>query len=276
MDSRQSVAFGFAIDKTYLTNEQYAGMTNYQHRKNISLIEWHALQYVGAYDLNNVDNILEVGCGDGTFWNVKRDNKYAFHPRHVTITDLSKKMLDECQHNLSDRKLNVDYQIADVDALPFGKGTFNAVLAHKVIYHAIDPSKAILGIREVLKPDGIFGMSVLTNGVNRSVWELAHSLDPQIPDRSFTSRFCDIEADKILPTIFEQVERRDYVNTLELNNSEQVVNAVKSSPVVLPLKLSDNFFALFKKKIEDKIAEEGCFKSENNASLYLCRKIQRQ
>jgi hypothetical protein len=44
----------YAAEKNYLVKEQYAGMVNYQHRKNIfqhgdniPLMEWLVLQYTG-------------------------------------------------------------------------------------------------------------------------------------------------------------------------------------------------------------------------------------
>jgi 2-polyprenyl-3-methyl-5-hydroxy-6-metoxy-1,4-benzoquinol methylase len=262
-------------NKEYLKNEQYAGMNNYQHRKdiyqhgnNIPLTEWLSTQYAGSYNLSGFDQILEVGCGNGTFW----QHTTGVFQSSVVITDLSEKMLEECKRNLSTVNIKANYQVVDIDVLPYGKGTFNAVLAHNVIYHAVNPENSIAGMQEVLKPNGIFGMSVLNQGANQSIWKIANSIDSRVPAQSFTSRFTNIEADKILPTVFKQVEKKEYFNTLRFKTSEPVVNMVKSSPAVQPLKLSDSFFTLFKEKVEAQISDKGYFESELNASLYLCRK----
>ena len=263
-------------DKDYLINEQYAGMNNYQYRKNIyqygtniSLSEWLSYQYVGEYKLSNFVNILEIGCGNGEFW--QRSAKQELQS-NVCITDLSQEMLDECHRNLSNVNIKANFQIADIDKLPFGGETFNAILAHNVIYHAEEPKEALITIYDILQPNGCFGMSVLNYGANQSIWKMANSIESQVPAQSFTARFTNIDADEVLPNVFNQIEKREYVNTLRFESPEPIINMVKSSPAVKPLRLSDNFFSLFKAKIEEQIKDQGHFESELNASLYLCRK----
>jgi 2-polyprenyl-3-methyl-5-hydroxy-6-metoxy-1,4-benzoquinol methylase len=265
-DSR---AFQLAIDKEYLT-KQYAGMSNYQNRKSDLLLEWYALQYTGKYDLKTLKEILELGCGDGTFW------KYAlfeqsFKP-HITMTDLVRTMLADCQNNLATLKINAHYQTADIDALPFDPGSFNAVLAHKVIYHAANPEKSIADIQHILKPNGFLGLSVLNDGAYRPIWKLAHSINPEVPDRSLSSRFNDIDADITLPKYFPEVTTKTYVSTKKFIKSDEVVAFVKTNPIVEPLKLSDSFFTLFKEKVSEEIEDKGSFECEYNSNLYLCQK----
>lgn len=115
-------------------------------------------------------------------------------------------------------------------------------------------------------------MSVLNYGANKSIWKIANSIESQVPAQSFTSRFTNIEADNFLGNVFNQVEKREYFNTLRFESPEPIINMVKSSPAVKPLRLSDNFFTLFNAKIEEQIEDNGYFESELNASLYLCRK----
>lgn len=269
MKSRDAL-YKIAFDKKYLTEVQYAGMGNYKNRKSDALLQWYADQYNGSYDLSRYDDILELGCGDGTFWKYVADGR-EFTP-HVVITDLAEKMLDDCKANLTDVALNAGYQVADMDVLPFGPGSFNAVVAHKVIYHSEDPAKAIAGIVKVLKPDGLFGLSVLNSGVYKSVWTLANSIEERIPDASLSSRFSDVEADAVLPGYFPAVETRTYVGCKTFANSDAVVELVKTNPIVQPLKLSNNFFSLFKEKVDEEIEKHGTFDTEYNSNLYLCRK----
>jgi len=138
---------------------QYCGMSNYKNRIDQPLLKWYAEQYQGTFDLRNVDEILEVGCGDGSLWKYIV-NGTTFTP-HVVITDFTELMLAACKENLSALHLNADYQTADIDTLPFSPETFNAVLAHKVIYHAENPTESIAGIQRILKKNGFFGLSVL-------------------------------------------------------------------------------------------------------------------
>ena len=265
------LAFRLAINKEYLKT-QYAGMVNYQNRKTDALLEWYAEQYKDKFDLRNVDRILEAGCGDGTFWKYFIGGK-PFKPK-VVMTDLVEKMLTDCRENMSSLEIDAEYRTADIDALPFGPESFSAVLAHKVIYHAENPEKAIAGFHHVLKPNGFLGLAVLNQGVYGPIWKLAHSINHDIPDQSLTSRFDNTDADKILPHYFSEITTRNYVSTKEFSDSNAVVKYVETNPIAQPLMLSNNFFALFGKKVSDVIKKTGPLICQYNSTLYLCQKIR--
>lgn len=261
--------FQLALDKEYL-KRQYAGMDKYRHRKSDPLLEWYAKQYTGQYHLGTLHDVLELGCGDGTFW------KYAFSGQsfkpQIVMTDLVQEMLTDCQSNLSTLNINARYQIADIDALSFPSGSFNAALAHKVIYHAANPERSVSDIQKILRPNGFLGLSVLNDGVYKSVWTLAHSINPDVPDRSLSSRFSNIDADVTLPRYFPEVTTKTYLSTKRFMQSDEVVAYVKTNPIVEPLQLSNHFFSLFKEKVNELIEDKGSFECEYNSNLYLCKK----
>jgi SAM-dependent methyltransferase len=53
---------------------------------------------------------------------------------------------------------NVEFHHASVYALPFADATFDAVLAHAVLYHLAEPMKALRELWRVLKPGGLIGI----------------------------------------------------------------------------------------------------------------------
>lgn len=254
--------------------DQYAGMVNYKYRINDALMEWTAQQYNNDFNLHHFTTILEIGCGNGEFWKYVV-NRQALQSS-IVLTDSSSEMLEECKINLSNTRIKPDYSVVDMDCLPYKHGTFNAILAHKVIYHAENPTRALKSVRDTLGPGGVLGMTVLNAGVNQSMWGLAHAINGNIPPVSFTSRFSNIEASKVLPELFAEVVEKKYESTLKITSSDQVMNAVKSNPIVKDLqkkqKISDNDFTLFKKEVDKQIAATGYFESEYDATLYLCRK----
>jgi ubiquinone/menaquinone biosynthesis C-methylase UbiE len=266
-------------NKSYLATNQYNGTVHFKHRTKIfdygstvNLRQWAATQYSDAYSLNNCAAVLEVGCGDGAFWEYMAPAVTV--QLDATLTDLSSKMLEECKANLNSAypKLTFNYTVADIDALDFKSEQFDAVLAHNVIYHAEIPERAIEGMKRVLKPTGFMGLSVLNHDVNKAIWAVANKIDGSVPTESFTSRFSDTHADKILPRFFSSVEKRDYKNTLRFTESEPVVSMVKSTPTVQKLNLQSTFFQALQDKVDREIEEHGAFVSEFNASLYLCKK----
>jgi ubiquinone/menaquinone biosynthesis C-methylase UbiE len=266
-------------DKEYLAKEQYKGTQNFQHRTNIfaygtnvDLREWEATQYTGDFNLNICQNILEVGCGDGAFWKYVPSTTYS--DKQITLCDLSFSMLQACSVNLASLEIQIpiNYVQADIDYLPFKSPSFDAVLAHNVIYHSSNSMQALRNIKESLKPEGFLGISVLNSNVNQAIWEMAHEIEEQVPNHSFTATFSEKEAEQELPKFFTRVKKREYCNSLHFKESSPVVNMVKSSPVVQKLNLSNMFFDTLTSKVEAKIEENGEFITEFNASLYLCKK----
>lgn len=266
-------------DKEYLMKEQYNGTVNFQHRTklfyygvNIDLRQWEAEQYTESYNLNQSQYILEIGCGDGAFWNYIAPNINS-NPE-VILTDLSQSMLTSCSSNLDAIKVQfpIKFQQADMDNLLFKEGQFDCILIHNAIYHSTNPTNCIENIKKMLKPEGFLGLSVLNHHVNSAAWKIAHKINENVPNESFTAKFSDIEADQVLPLFFSRIEKRDYVNQLHFTQSTPLVNMIKSSPEVQRLNLPDLFFKTLKDKMEEKISEEREFVTEFNASLYLCRK----
>ncbi len=262
-------AYQAAIDKTFLATTQYSGMANYQHRLNDHLMTWYAQQYTGHYEISSAESILELGCGDGSFWT---NFPNLSHTTRLVLTDLAPGMLAASKSTLTKLGLNAEYGIADMEALPFPTATFSSVIAHKVIYHAHQPETAIADIARVLKPDGWFGLSVLQSGAYGSIWKLAHELEPQIPDASLSSRFTEIEAAAILPKYFDQIDTRSYTSTRTYTTAAPVVEYVKTNPIVQPLNVSSQFFNLFSRKVDEIIARDGKLECEYNSNLYLCKK----
>lgn len=265
-------------DKEYLAKEQYNGTQNFQHRTgifaygtNVDLREWETTQYTGDFSLTICQNILEVGCGDGAFW--KYMSSAAYSDKQITLSDLSSAMLQACSDNLASLQMQIpiNYVQADADYLPFKCSSFDAVLAHNMIYHSSNPIQALGNIKESLKPEGFLGISVLNSNVNQAIWEMAHEIDEQVPNHSFTAKFSEKEAEQELPKFFSRVKKQGYCNSLHFKESAPVVNMVKSSPIVQKLNLSNTFFNRLTSKVEEKIKENGELITEFNASLYLCK-----
>ena len=57
--------------------------------------------------------------------------------------------------NLADYD-NIEYEVIDIQDIPFEDNSFDVVMAHMMLYHVPDIAKGISEVRRVLKPGGIF------------------------------------------------------------------------------------------------------------------------
>lgn len=145
------------VAATEKNSDQYAGMTNYQYRINDALMAWTAQQYTADFDLHQFNSILEIGCGNGDFWKHVKGQPFQ---SSIMLTDSSAGMLEECKKTLATTtSIKPKYDVADLDYLPYKQGSYHAILAHKVIYHATNPTKALQTIHAILAPGGVFGMT---------------------------------------------------------------------------------------------------------------------
>ncbi len=128
-------------------------------------------------DLPPDAGILDLGCGPGLMWAENRERI----PDGWTITlmDASAGMVREAEERLgSDR---ITFKVADAQEIPFEDETFDAVLAHHMLYHVSDRSRALSEVARVLRPGGC--LYAATNGVGhmRELGPLRHVLDPSHP-----------------------------------------------------------------------------------------------
>ncbi|HVO17499.1 MAG TPA: methyltransferase domain-containing protein [Alphaproteobacteria bacterium] len=79
----------------------------------------------------------------------------------VTATDLVAEMLAGAERRAADAGLaNIDFRIADMEAMPFGDAVFDRVSCRFGIMFTSDPGRALAEARRVLRPGGRAGFLV--------------------------------------------------------------------------------------------------------------------
>jgi len=101
-------------------------------------------------------HILDCGCGPGGI----SVGLAALVPQgRVVGIDIQDSQLEMGRQEARNRGIdNVRFEHASVYKLPFADATFDAVLAHAMVYHLGEPMKALHEIRRVLKPGGLIGL----------------------------------------------------------------------------------------------------------------------
>jgi ubiquinone/menaquinone biosynthesis C-methylase UbiE len=117
------------------------------------------LQIVGeslaeACDLKTDQLVLDVAAGNG--------NATLAAARRgciVTSTDYVSSLLERGAERARAERLEVTFQTADVEALPFGDGSFDAVVSTFGVMFAPDHAKSAAEMARVVRPGGCIGLA---------------------------------------------------------------------------------------------------------------------
>ena len=195
-----------SIHSKYSTNKQGFGnwiTSHYQIRDGISL--------------------LELGCGTGEMW-VDRDEIIRRCSRFV-LSDFSEGMLDKAKAALCSQA-GIEYRVIDIQDIPFADQTFDVVIANMMLYHVPDLQKGLREVKRVLKQGGTFYCA--TYG-EKGMMEYIYSLFPGNPARNrVNDNFTLQNGEKKLRTVFSEVRRLLYEDSLEVTHVEDMVDYIYS------------------------------------------------
>ncbi len=107
-----------------------------------------ALRKIVADLLQPGDDVLECACGTGLLTEV-----IAQRCAHLTATDFAPKMLAKAKKNCAAFD-NIAFEPADITALDYPDGSFDAVVAGNVIHLLDNPMKALYELDRVCRPGG--------------------------------------------------------------------------------------------------------------------------
>jgi ubiquinone/menaquinone biosynthesis C-methylase UbiE len=138
--------------------------------------------------------VLEVGPGSGTY--IAAVARALGPEGHLTSIDIEPKMIERTRARIAAEGLtNVDARVADVFALPFEDGTFDAVYMIAVIGEIPTPERAAAAFARVLKPGGVLAFSELwpdpdyPRPAELEAWITPAGFEPITLERGFLSYY---------------------------------------------------------------------------------------
>jgi SAM-dependent methyltransferase len=179
-------------------------------------------------DLPAEARILEVGCGVGGFWSTNRE---LIPPGwQITLTDRSPAMVEEAARRIGGHE-QFTTATADVMALPCADASFDAVLAHFMLYHVPDLPRAFAEIRRVLRPRGSFFAA--TNGLRhmgeaREFAAQAGLIAPDTVDAGDAAAFSLENGASLLAPWFAESTLRRYDDALLITECEPLLAYIQS------------------------------------------------
>lgn len=215
--------------------------------------------------LNALTDVLELGCGEGGFWAANADR--VSRSARLTLTDFSPGMLEATATRLRPLLPDARCAVADAQALPFADASFDTVIANHMLYHVPDLHRALREIRRVLRPDGRFFAA--TNGERHmaELAELMHATGADAASVTIHDPFSLEHGAAALNRHFARVERRDYVDGLEVTDPEAIVRYVRSTigAETMPEDQLDQVRSI----VNSRIANDGSFRIAKSTGLFI-------
>lgn len=108
---------------------------------------WYNQWTVQLFETFLKEDILEIGCGIGNF------TKALIHYGRVYAIDIENKYIKETKRQVF-KKAQVGYGDIEKGKYFFGKKSFDSIVCINVLEHIQDDYKALMNIRNLLKPSG--------------------------------------------------------------------------------------------------------------------------
>lgn len=216
------------INDKSTVKKQYENSDNLSTR--ISIHDKYSVNKMGFgnwifsnYEIEDGMKVLEIGCGTGDMW--KGNGGVIKKCAKLVLTDFSEKMIETTQANIG-RHDNVSYQVVDIQSIPFADHYFDVVIANMMLYHVPDLDKGLSEVRRVLKQGGKFYCA--TYGEHGIVEYLSKLLSVYGVEDHVNKNFTLQNGKELLEAKFADVQRLEYVDSLEVTNIDDMVDYIYS------------------------------------------------
>src|SRR2546426_992749 len=122
----------------------------------------HLARYHWAASIAHGREVLDAGCGEGYGSRILSEAGGA--ARCVGV-DVDAEAVSRARTAYGDEG-RIEFEVADVTALPFGEATFDLVTCFETIEHVAEQQRVVAELARVLRPDGV----LLISSPNRDVY----------------------------------------------------------------------------------------------------------
>ena len=176
------------------------------------------------YTFENGFKVVELGSGNGDMWDSHIE--VLSDRLDITLSDFSQGMVEVLQDKFGE--CDVTVKRIDIQNIPFEDASVDIVIANAMLYHVPNIEKAISEVYRILRPGGIFysstfGMNGLPGFIESCLHEVGIAMSNTM-NASFTLQ----NGREILSKKFMSVERRDYIDSLEVTVVDDFVEYIYS------------------------------------------------
>lgn len=218
-------------------------------------------------NFQNVNRLLELGCGDGALWKNMDTN---LRTREVFLSDVSEGMLTSAKQALGDE---FSYMRIDAQNIPFKKNYFDSMIANHTLFYLNDVEKGLQEIWRVMKRGGTFYCSTYGKHHMEELSLLVREFDNNITlsDKNLYDIFGLDNGKQILNKYFSSVTYRKYEDSLEIDEVtpiyEYIMSCHGNQKEILHGRIDE-----FKIFLNTKLKKSGVIHVKKDAGLFICKK----
>jgi SAM-dependent methyltransferase len=257
--------------------EQYRNPTKLNIRINIhekyseNKMDWHRWLFE-QITISPNSRVLEIGCGDGTFWLKNRDRIDSSWS--LTLSDYSEGMVQSVQQNLIEIP-NIQYTQLNIEDIPFEDNRFDVIIANHMLYHVPNRKNALSEVRRILKPSGTFYSSTIGQNHLKEFGELLKRFDPNLDfpsAREHALNFGVENGAEQLQGYFNEIVYKDFPGGLKITDEKAIEDYLLSSSTELNEILVDDTLEEFLRFLaSEKEANHGVIHITKSTGLFESR-----
>ena len=281
LENDESVDWSQMRELVELTGMENSLKKQYQNASNISSrIDLHRLYsenkqgwFPWVFEKCQITTgmrILELGCGDGSFWLHNIDA--IPDGSEIVLSDVSRGMVRDARRTLQG-KGNFKFRVCSCEEIPYEDESFDLVIANHVLFYCENVKSACEEISRVLKKPGTFICSTYGNAHMSEISKLVQEFDDRITlsAHKLYEHFGKENGGHILQEFFSTVEWITYEDALKVTDAEPLIS------YILSCHGNQNQFILerykeFRNFVKKQIGNDG-FYITKDAGLFFCKKL---
>jgi len=212
------------FDKKIIKSNFNKYSKNYNSKANLQKIIANQLCEFAKFEVQNSQNILDLGCGTG-FIGQNLLKNYDFSNKELFQLDIAQKMFD----NNPNKGSNIFNIQADIENLPFKNGKkFDLILSSLAFQWLNNLNFALKNIKNILKPNSKLVFSIFIDGTLCELKQSAKEIGVNLSINNFIK---EEELNQIIAQNFKdyQIEivdfKEEYKDIYELLNSIKQIGA---------------------------------------------------
>ncbi len=215
------------LKQQYINSSNITARINLHEEYSSNREGWFRWLYRMA-DIKSGERVLELGCGDGSFWKQNLDR--IPDNLDITLTDISDGIVHETARTLVIPNSRVSFKVMDAQKIEESDDSFDVVIANHMLFYCDDLSKVLSEIKRVLKPNSRFICSTYSSAHMKEIRELVQSFDDRIAlsvDNLY-EKFGKENGREILSKYFSRIEWEQFEDNLTVTKPEPLIAYIMS------------------------------------------------